>query len=70
MTAAPIDLARKAAAQHLRESGFADEAQRVATGEGDDFMEVRLALALLKILQPESGPPVRRNGRRLVGEEC
>lgn len=70
---AAIDTARRAAARHLRDSGFETEATMVSEGRGDDFVEVRIALSLLRILgeQPaRTAPPVRRNGRRLVGEEC
>jgi hypothetical protein len=47
----------------------------VLAGEGDDFAEVRTALALLAILAedkaaPPSPPAKARFGRRLVGEEC
>lgn len=71
--AATIDTARQAAARHLREGGFEAEAAMVSEGRGDDFVEVRIALSLLRILgEPpaRSAPPVKRNGRRLVGEEC
>ena len=66
-----IALARAAAAEHLRGQGYPQEADIVASGDGDDFAEVRLALALHKIMASKPGaPPVKRLGRRLVGEEC
>ncbi|QCI92445.1 hypothetical protein [Novosphingobium sp. EMRT-2] len=71
--AATIDTARQAAARHLRDGGFEAEAAMVSEGRGDDFVEVRIALSLLRILgerPARSAPPVKRNGRRLVGEEC
>lgn len=78
MTLDPKDLrtARGAAAKLLHERGYAREAATVLAGEGDDFAEVRTALALLDILMTERGeaaaprPMVARNGRRLAGEEC
>lgn len=76
MTADPDDLraARTAAAKLLGERGYPHEAALVLAGEGDDFAEVRTALALLAILavgasRPAS-PPTVKNGRRLAGEEC
>lgn len=71
--AATIDTARRAAAQHLRDGGFETEATMVSEGRGDDFAEVRIALSLLRILgerPARTAPPVKRNGQRLVGEEC
>ncbi|MBU0556871.1 MAG: hypothetical protein KKD64_14380 [Alphaproteobacteria bacterium] len=70
MTTAAIDLARKAAAQHLQQQGYTAEAALVAQGQGDDFAEVRMALSLLKIMQPAPPPLPKRGGRRLFGEEC
>ncbi len=71
MTApAALDAARAAAARHLKDSGYPAEAAMVATGRGDDFAEVRIALSLWPILNRPSAPPTRRLGRRLVGEEC
>ncbi len=77
MTAtAPAGLAaaRAAAAQHLKASGYPEEAALVAAGQGDDFAEVRLALALWSIMSRSDAlppsPPTKRLGRRLVGEEC
>jgi hypothetical protein len=72
MTApSPIELARAAAAEHLRGQGYLQEADIVAGGNGDDFAEVRIALSLYKIMASNrGGPPVKRLGRRLVGEEC
>ena len=52
---------------------FEAEAAMVSEGRGDDFAEVRIALSLLRILgerPARTAPPVKRNGRRLVGEEC
>lgn len=71
--AATIDTARRAAAQHLRDGSFETEATMVSEGRGDDFAEVRIALSLLRILgerPARTAPPVKRNGQRLVGEEC
>ena len=63
--------ARGAAAELLAEQGYAAEASIVARGEGDDFAEVRMALALLRILARRGeGSVPKRLGRRLVGEEC
>jgi len=72
MTAQPERLAaaRAAAAEYLRAQGYAQEGALVAAGDGDDFLEVRIALSLWTIMNPASAPPIRRNGRRLVGEEC
>lgn len=42
-----IERARKAAATYLASRGYDDEARRAASGEGDDFAEVRIALALI-----------------------
>lgn len=62
--------AREAAAQYLRAEGYRSEADLVAGGLGDDFREVRIALALGKILGKPSQPPTKQLGRRLAGEEC
>ncbi|MBT2189123.1 hypothetical protein [Sphingobium nicotianae] len=62
--------ARAAAARHLRDQGYPDEAAIVAAGQGDDFAEVRIALSLWKIMHSAKSPPVAHHGRRLVGEEC
>ncbi|KQX21567.1 MULTISPECIES: hypothetical protein [unclassified Sphingomonas] len=77
MTPDPDDLraARAAAAKLLAQQGYHREAAMVLAGEGDDFSEVRTALALLGILaagaaSPPSQPAKLRNGRRLAGEEC
>ena len=78
MTPDPDDLraARGAAAKLLGGRGYAREAAMVLAGEGDDFAEVRTALALLAILAAgwSEAPAPRlmaaRNGRRLAGEEC
>ena len=78
MTPDPDDLhaARKAAAKLLGDRGYAHEAALVLAGEGDDFAEVRTALALLAILgagwtaRPLPRPAVTRNGHRIAGEEC
>jgi hypothetical protein len=77
MTPDPDDLraAREAAAKLLTEQGYPREAAMVLAGEGDDFSEVRTALALLAILAVGSDAvPVRpakaNNGHRRIGEEC
>ncbi len=64
------EAARAAAAQYLRGQGYAHEAEIVLSGKGDDFVEVRIAAALWNIMHVPPTPPVKRNGRRLVGEEC
>jgi hypothetical protein len=43
----PIERARDAAATYLASRGYRDEAKRAASGEADDFAEVRIALALI-----------------------
>lgn len=78
MSADPDDLcaARAAAAKLLGERGYAREAAMVLAGAGDDFAEVRTALALLGILaagwtaRPAPRAAVTRNGHRIAGEEC
>lgn len=65
-----IETARKAAATYLTTLGFAQEAAMAASGEGDDFAEVRMALALIEIIAAEARPAAPRFARRLVGEEC
>lgn len=75
MTPDSLATARRAAARLLGDRGYAREAALVLAGEGDDFAEVRTALALLAILAEDKAapppPPARaRFGRRLVGEEC
>lgn len=78
MSADPDDLraARAAAAKLLGERGYAREAAMVLAGAGDDFAEVRTALALLAILaagwtaRPAPRRAVTRNGHRIAGEEC
>ena len=69
---AVLEAARAAAAQYLRAQGYIREADTVAGGEGDDFQEVRIAIAIWKIMNPASltAPPMKRHGRRIVGEEC
>lgn len=64
--------ARAVAALLLAEGGYAAEAKLAAAGEGDDFVEVRIALALIPMLEQRrtTSPAVMRSGRRLVGEEC
>ena len=63
--------AREAAADLLAEQGYGIEAAIVARGDGDDFAEVRMAQALLRIFARRSAPmATRRFERRLVGEEC
>lgn len=63
--------ARKAAALYFRERGYLADAAYVESGKGDDSTEVRIALALLRILTPPPKvPPIKRKGRRLAGEEC
>lgn len=67
----PLEIARAAAAQHLRDGGFKVEAIMVSNGQGDDFLEVRIALALHAIMQKTPAVPNRsRTGHRLAGEEC
>lgn len=67
----PIETARKAAGQYLKDRGYTTEATMVTNGKGDDFPEVRIALAVVKIIDvPPPGPPTKRFGRRLVDEEC
>jgi hypothetical protein len=72
MNEAAIDAARTAAAQYLRQEGYGREADIVASGEGDDFREVRIAAALWNILNATkpSAPATTRLGRRIAGEEC
>lgn len=70
-----LRVARAAAAKLLAGQGYRREAAMVLAGEGDDFSEVRTALALLPILAagaapPRSPPAKARNGHRLAGEEC
>lgn len=73
-----LDSAREAAARHLEQGGYIAEAAIVRAGAGDDFAEVRIARALLKILSGEAAgatPPATafrrdRNGHRVGGEEC
>lgn len=71
---APLVTARAAAATLLSDRGYPREAALVAAGDGDDFAEVRTALALLAILAAgeRAPPPPKRETyrRRLVGEEC
>lgn len=66
----PLEAARLAAAQYLKAQGYAREAQLVTEGQGDDFREVGIALALWRIMNPPPSPPTKRLGRRIVGEEC
>jgi hypothetical protein len=70
-----LGTARRAAATLLSERGYSREAALVLAGEGDDFTEVRTALALIPILAADAAPPppprpFMKNGRRLAGEEC
>jgi hypothetical protein len=67
-----LGAARAAAAQYLRAQGYVREADMAAGGEGDDFREVRMAIAMWHIMNPASvtAPPIKRHGRRIVGEEC
>ena len=66
-----IHTARDAAARYFRERGYVGDAERIIRGEGDDDAEVRIALAPIAIMTPPpKAPPTKRNGRRLVGEEC
>lgn len=67
-----LEAARAAAAQYLRAQGYIREADMAAGGEGDDFQEVRMAVAIWQIMNPApvSAPPVKRHGRRIAGEEC
>ncbi len=55
----PIERARDAAATYLASRGYDAEAKRAAAGEGDDFAEVRIALALIAQEQ-------KRNGRGIA----
>jgi hypothetical protein len=66
---APIEAARAAAARYLDEQGYAREAEMVAAGQGDDFAEVRIALALCDLLKPQP-VELRPFARRMAGEEC
>ena len=65
-------VAREAASRYFLSAGYTREAELAASGEGDDFPEVRIAVALLDILDPapRAAPQTRRNGRRIAGEEC
>ncbi len=65
-----LEAARAAAARYMRQAGYPGEAELIEAGKGDDFSEVRIALALWDILNVRPSPPVMRKGRRLVGEEC
>lgn len=69
---AALGAARAAAAQYLRARGYVREADMSARGDGDDFQEVRIAIALWQIMNPAPvvAPPAKRYGRRIVGEEC
>jgi hypothetical protein len=67
---APIEAARAAAARYLEDQGYAREAAMVAACEGDDFAEVRIALALCGILKTEATEPRSAMRRRMAGEEC
>jgi hypothetical protein len=70
-TGATIAAARAAAATLLAERGYTAEAAAVAAGDGDDFVEVRLAEALISILErrPQTAAAPRAR-RRIAGEEC
>lgn len=73
MTAAPDLLAARAtAAALLSERGFAREAAMAGSGDGDDFAEVRMALALVHILEARRADAAPRPAfaRRMAGEEC
>jgi len=69
---AALEAARAAAAQYLRAQGYVREADVAAGGDGDDFQEVRIAIAIWQIMNPVPvvAPPAKRHGRRIVGEEC
>lgn len=67
---AKIEAARAAAAKYLRGQGYEREASMIAEGHGDDFREVRIALALWNIMHPALTPPIKKGGRRIAGEEC
>lgn len=43
-----LAVARECAAAHLAETGYAQEATIVRSGQGDDFAEVRMALKLME----------------------
>jgi len=47
-----LKAARLAAAQYLKAQGYAQEAHLVTEGQGDDFREVGIALALWNIMPP------------------
>ncbi|MGV3481328.1 MAG: hypothetical protein ACO1O3_15370 [Sphingobium sp.] len=57
-----IERARDAAATYLASRGYDDEARRAASGEGDDFAEVRIALALIA----QEARIARRNGAAMA----
>lgn len=65
-----MPLARDAAAKHLRNIGFLQEAEIVERGDGDDYLEVRIATSLLKILSAKPVIATPKYNRRTVGEEC
>lgn len=65
-----ISVARIAAAEHLRDLGFLQEAEIVERGDGDDFLEVRIAKSLLKILSAKPVVTKPKYNRRVAGEEC
>ena len=65
-----ISLARTAAAEHLRALGFLQEAEIEERGDGDDFLEVRIAKSLLTILSAKPVITRPKYNRRMVGEEC
>ena len=69
---ASLEAARAAAAQYLRAQGYVREADMAAGGDGDDFQEVRIAIAIWQIMNPAPvvAPPAKRYGRRIAGEEC
>ena len=72
MAADGLRAARAAAAALLSERGYAREAAMAGSGDGDDFAEVRMALALVRILKAgrTDAAPRPAFARRLVGEEC
>lgn len=69
---AALEVARAAAAQYLRAQGYIREADMAAGGDGDDFQEVRIAVAIWRIMNPAPvvPPPAKRYGRRIAGREC
>lgn len=57
-----LEAVRAAAALRLRAGGFDGEAEMAASGRGDDFLEVQIALALHAIMSRQSAPARRTRG--------